>query len=126
MLHWLTLLWIMLLQIFITTQTSRFLSVIDCFDLFRLFETSLFQWYCKTQDILLNTARNRLSFVSWLMREMTFDYILVISMLSYTQILKTNCKTLGDRPFAHAAPQLWNSLPLNVRIEFPASECEEL
>ena len=126
MLHWLTLLWIMFLQIFITTQTNRFLYVIDCFDLFRLFETSLFQWYCKTQDILLNIARNRLSFVSWLMREMTFDYILVISMLSYTQILKTNCKTLGDRSFAHAAPQLWNSLPLNVRIEFPASECEEL
>jgi hypothetical protein len=30
-------------------------------------------------------------------------------------IPKTNCKTLGDRSFAHAAPQLWNSLPLNVR-----------
>ena len=30
-------------------------------------------------------------------------------------IPKTNCKTLGDRAFAHAAPQLWNSLPLNVR-----------
>ncbi len=30
-------------------------------------------------------------------------------------ILKTNCKTLGDWSFAHAAPQLWNSLPLNVR-----------
>lgn len=27
----------------------------------------------------------------------------------------TNCKTLGDRSFAHVAPQLWNSLPLNVR-----------
>ena len=30
-------------------------------------------------------------------------------------IPKTNCKTLVDRSFAHAAPQLWNSLPLNVR-----------
>jgi hypothetical protein len=30
-------------------------------------------------------------------------------------IPKTNCKTLGDRAFAHAAPQLWNSLPLDVR-----------
>ena len=30
-------------------------------------------------------------------------------------IPKSNCKTLGDRSFAHAAPQLWNSLPLNVR-----------
>ena len=30
-------------------------------------------------------------------------------------IPKTNCKTLGDRSFAYAAPQLWNSLPLNVR-----------
>ena len=31
------------------------------------------------------------------------------------RISKTNCKTLSDRSFAHAAPQLWNSLPLNVR-----------
>ena len=30
-------------------------------------------------------------------------------------IPKTNCKTLGDRAFAHAAPQLWNYLPLDVR-----------
>ena len=30
-------------------------------------------------------------------------------------IPKTNCKTLGDRSFAYVAPQLWNSLPLNVR-----------
>jgi hypothetical protein len=30
-------------------------------------------------------------------------------------IPKTNCKTLADRAFAHAAPQLWNSLPLDVR-----------
>ena len=30
-------------------------------------------------------------------------------------IPKTNCKTLGDRSFAHAGPQLLNSLPLNVR-----------
>ena len=30
-------------------------------------------------------------------------------------IPKTNCKTLGDRSFAYAAPQLWNFLPLNVR-----------
>ncbi len=30
-------------------------------------------------------------------------------------IPKTNCKTLGDRAFAYAAPQLWNSLPLDIR-----------
>ena len=82
---WRTL-WIMFLQIFITTETSRFLYLIDYSDLLRLFETSLFQWYCKTQDILLNIAINRLSFVSWLMREMTFEYVLVVSMLSYTYL----------------------------------------
>ena len=30
-------------------------------------------------------------------------------------IPKTKCKTLGDRAFAHAAPTLWNSLPLSIR-----------
>ncbi len=30
-------------------------------------------------------------------------------------IPKTNCKTLGDRAFAYAAPHLWNSLPLDIR-----------
>ena len=30
-------------------------------------------------------------------------------------IPKTRCKTLGDRSFAHAAPVLWNSLPLFIR-----------
>ena len=28
---------------------------------------------------------------------------------------KVNCSTLGDRAFAHAAPVLWNSLPLTIR-----------
>ena len=28
---------------------------------------------------------------------------------------KANCSSLGDRAFAHAAPVLWNSLPLTIR-----------
>ena len=28
---------------------------------------------------------------------------------------KVKCSTLGDRAFAHAAPVLWNSLPLTIR-----------
>ena len=28
---------------------------------------------------------------------------------------KVNCSTLGDRAFAHAAPVLWNSLPLTIK-----------
>ena len=28
---------------------------------------------------------------------------------------KANCSSLGDRVFAHAAPVLWNSLPLTIR-----------
>ena len=31
------------------------------------------------------------------------------------QIPKTNAKTLGDRSLKHAAPLIWNSLPLNIR-----------
>jgi hypothetical protein len=34
--------------------------------------------------------------------------------LGLLHIPKTNRKTLGDRSFAHASPQLWNSLHLNV------------
>jgi hypothetical protein len=34
---------------------------------------------------------------------------------SLLQIPKTNSKILGDRSFKHAAPLIWNSLPLNIR-----------
>jgi hypothetical protein len=34
---------------------------------------------------------------------------------SLLKIPKTNSKTLGDRSFKHAAPLIWNSLPLNIR-----------
>ena len=34
---------------------------------------------------------------------------------SLLQIPKTNSKTLGDRSFKHAAPLIWNYLPLNIR-----------
>ena len=33
-----------------------------------------------------------------------------------TSITKTKYRTLGDRAFAIAAPTLWNSLPLAIRI----------
>ncbi len=32
------------------------------------------------------------------------------------QIPRTNAKTLGDRAFKHAAPTIWNSLPIYIRL----------
>ena len=37
------------------------------------------------------------------------------SAKSLLVVPKVNYSTLGDRAFAHAAPVLWNSLPLTIR-----------
>ncbi|CAH3137019.1 unnamed protein product, partial [Porites lobata] len=42
------------------------------------------------------------------------NYALLSSAQSLLFVLKVNCSTLGDRAFAHAAPVLWNSLPITV------------
>ena len=42
-------------------------------------------------------------------------YALRSSAQSLLFVPKVNCSTLGDRAFAHAAPVLWNSLPLTIR-----------
>ena len=43
------------------------------------------------------------------------NYALCSSAQSLLFVAKVNCSTLGDRAFAHAAPVLWNSLPLTIR-----------
>ena len=43
------------------------------------------------------------------------NYALRSSSQSLLFVPKVNCSTLGDRAFAHAAPVLWNSLPLTIR-----------
>jgi len=43
------------------------------------------------------------------------NYSLRSSGKSLLVVPKVNCSTLGDRAFAHAAPVLWNSLPLTIR-----------
>ena len=43
------------------------------------------------------------------------NYALRSSAKSHLIVPKVNCSTLGDRAFAHAAPVLWNSLPLTIR-----------
>ena len=43
------------------------------------------------------------------------NYALRSSAQSLLFVPKVNCSTLGDRAFAHAAPVLWNSLPLTIR-----------
>lgn len=43
------------------------------------------------------------------------NYALHSSAQSFLFVPKVNCSTLGDRAFAHAAPVLWNSLPLTIR-----------
>ncbi|CAH3163670.1 unnamed protein product, partial [Porites evermanni] len=43
------------------------------------------------------------------------NYALCSSAQSLLFVPKVNCSTLGDRAFAHAAPVLWNSLPLTIR-----------
>ena len=43
------------------------------------------------------------------------NYALRSSAKSLLIVPKVNCSTLGDRAFAHAAPVLWNSLPLTIR-----------
>ncbi|CAH3037396.1 unnamed protein product [Porites lobata] len=45
----------------------------------------------------------------------TANYALCSSAQSLLFVPKVNCSTLGDRAFAHAAPVLWNSLPLTIR-----------
>jgi len=43
------------------------------------------------------------------------NYALRSSAKSLLVVPKVNCSTLGDQAFAHAAPVLWNSLPLTIR-----------
>ena len=43
------------------------------------------------------------------------NYALRSSVQFLLFVPKVNCSTLGDRAFAHAAPVLWNSLPLTIR-----------
>jgi len=43
------------------------------------------------------------------------DYALRSFGKSLLVVPKVSCSTLGDRAFAHAAPVLWNSLPLTIR-----------
>ena len=43
------------------------------------------------------------------------NYALRSSAQSLLSIPKVNCAIFGDRAFAHAAPVLWNSLPLAIR-----------
>ena len=43
------------------------------------------------------------------------NYALRSSAQPLLFVPKVNCSSLGDRAFAHAAPVLWNSLPLTVR-----------
>ena len=43
------------------------------------------------------------------------NYALRSSTQSLLFVPKANCSSLGDRAFAHAAPVLWNSLPLTIR-----------
>jgi len=43
------------------------------------------------------------------------NYTLRSSAKALLFVPKVNCPTLGDRAFAHAAPVLWNSLPLTIR-----------
>ena len=43
------------------------------------------------------------------------NYALRSSAQSLLFVPKANCSSLGDRAFAHAAPVLWNSLPLTIR-----------
>ena len=43
------------------------------------------------------------------------NYALRSSAQSLLFVPKVNCSTLRDRAFAHAAPVLWNSLPLTER-----------
>ena len=42
------------------------------------------------------------------------NYALRLSAQSLLVIPKVNCSTLGDQAFAHAAPVLWNLLPLTI------------
>ena len=44
------------------------------------------------------------------------NYALCSPVQSLLFVPKANCSSLGDRAFAHAAPVLWNSLPLTIRI----------
>ena len=43
------------------------------------------------------------------------NYALRSSTQSLLFVPKANCSSPGDRAFAHAAPVLWNSLPLTIR-----------
>jgi len=43
------------------------------------------------------------------------NYALCSSAKSLLFVPKVNCSTVGDEAFAHAAPVLWNSLPLTIR-----------
>ena len=43
------------------------------------------------------------------------NYALCSSAQSLLFVPKANCSSLGDWAFAHAAPVLWNSLPLTIR-----------
>ena len=43
------------------------------------------------------------------------NYALHSSAKSLLIVPKVNCSTLGDRAFAHAAPVIWNSLPLTIK-----------
>ena len=44
------------------------------------------------------------------------NYALRSSAQSLLFVPKANCSSLGDRAFAHAAPVLWNSLPLTSSL----------
>ena len=43
------------------------------------------------------------------------NYALRTSAQCLLFVPKANCSSLGDRVFVHAAPVLWNSLPLTIR-----------
>ena len=43
------------------------------------------------------------------------SYSLRSSDVLTLEVPRTRCKTLGDRAFKAAAPQLWNALPANIR-----------
>ena len=47
--------------------------------------------------------------------EATIKVALRSSAQSLLFVPKANCSSLEDRAFAHAAPVLWNSLPLTIR-----------
>jgi len=70
--------------------------------------------------ILLLTFRSLHGLAPSYLADLVLPYVPKQSLRSENQLMltipKTYLKTLGDRAFSSAAPTLWNSLPLEIRI----------